>query len=234
MTYLYLLLNIASFSVPFLYSFETKMNFIQWWKSVFLAIIIVAIFFLIWDVIFTRYGVWGFNPNYHLGINIFSLPIEEVLFFICIPYASIFTHYAFIYFFKNLKISKNTAQIISLSLLIVAVLVVVFSYPKTYTTANFTLFIVLMLYALFLKDAILQRFYITFLLILIPFFMVNGILTGSLLEAPVVWYNNDENLGLRIGTVPVEDVFYAFNLLYLNLILIEKFKLKFKRKVSDE
>ncbi len=227
MTYLYLLINIASFSVPFIYSFEKKMRFIQYWKSVFLAIVLVAIPFLIWDVIFTKNGVWGFNPTYYLGVTIYGLPLEEILFFICIPYASIFTHYAFRYFFKDIQLSNKLTRFITISLLITAVIVLVFSFPKAYTKVNFSLFLSLMIYALVVKDKILNRFYITFLLVLVPFFIVNGLLTGSFIEEQVVWYNNAENLGVRIGTVPVEDAFYAFNMLYMSLVLIEKFKLKF-------
>jgi len=230
MTYLYLALNIASFSVPFLYSFEKRMRFIKWWKSVFLAIFLVAIPFLIWDVIFTKYGVWGFNPKYHLGIAIFGLPLEEILFFICIPYASIFTHYAFQYFFPNAKLSNKLTNIISIVLLVLAVIVLFVNFPKAYTTVDFSLFTLLMLYALFSKSRILNTFYITFLLVLIPFFIVNGLLTGSFIHQEVVWYNNAENMGIRVGTVPVEDAFYAFSMLYMALILIEKFKGKFIKR----
>jgi lycopene cyclase domain-containing protein len=64
---------------------------------------------------------------------------------------------------------------------------------------------------------------------LIPFFIVNGILTGSFIEGEVVWYNNNENLGIRILTIPIEDIVYAFNMLYSSLILIAYFKVKFKK-----
>lgn len=207
------------------------MRFIQYWKSVFLAIVLVAIPFLIWDVVFTKNGVWGFNPSYYLGVTIYGLPLEEILFFICIPYASIFTHYAFRYFFKDAQLSNKLTRLITVSLLIIAVIVLFYSFPKAYTTVNFTLFLCLMIYALVTKDQILNSFYITFLLVLVPFFIVNGVLTGSFIEEQVVWYNNAENLGFRIGTVPVEDAFYAFNMLYMALILIEKFKPKFNKYV---
>lgn len=230
MTYLYLLINIASFSIPFVYSFEKKMNFIQYWKVVFLSLIIVAIPFLIWDVIFTENGVWGFNPLYYLGITVFGLPLEEMLFFICIPYASIFTHYAFSYFFPKLKLSNTVTKRITMLLFVFSVIVVFIAFPKSYTTVDFSLFALIMLYALVTKDPILNKFYITFLAVLIPFFMVNGLLTGSFIPEEVVWYNNAENLGIRVGTVPIEDVFYAFSMLYMSLILIEKFKLNFNSK----
>ena len=233
MSYLYLWINIVSFSVPFIYSFEKKMRFIQYWKAVFLAVTIVAIPFLIWDVIFTEYGIWGFNPYYYLGITFFGLPIEEILFFICIPFASIFTHYVFIHFFKNLKLSDTATQIITIFLLIGSVVILIFAFPKAYTSVNFSLFTLLMLYALIKKDTILNRFYITFLWILIPFFIVNGLLTGSFISGEVVWYNNAQNLGFRIGTVPIEDAFYAFNMLYMSIILIEKFKVKFNKKLHQ-
>jgi len=230
MTYLYLLINIVSFSIPFIYSFENKMRFIQYWKAIFLSITIVAIPFLIWDVIFTFYGVWGFNPQYYLGITFLGLPIEEILFFICIPFASIFTHYVFIHFFKNIKLSDTATKIITIFLLISSIVVLIFAFPKAYTSVNFSLFTLLMFYALIKKDTILNRFYITFLLVLMPFFIVNGLLTGSFIPDEVVWYNNEENLGIRIGTVPVEDIFYAFSMLYMSVILIEKFKVKFNKK----
>ena len=63
-----------------------------------------------------------------------------------------------------------------------------------------------------------------YLFLLIPFFIVNGILTGTGLEAPIVWYNNQENLGVRLLTIPIEDAFYGFELILLNVFFYEKWK----------
>ena len=225
---LYLILNIASLSIPLLYSFEKKMRFIQWWKEVFLSISIVAAFFIIWDIIFTNQGVWGFNPTYLIGFDILNLPLEEWLFFICIPYASIFIHYAFQYFLPNKKLSKPTTKIITIALIILLIITLVFNYDKAYTFYNYLLLSLILSYSLFNDNKQLSIFYITFMIILIPFFIVNGILTGSFIEGQVVWYNNAENLGIRIATIPIEDIGYAFNMLFMSILLIEMFKNKWK------
>ncbi|MFZ1617834.1 MAG: lycopene cyclase domain-containing protein, partial [Flavobacteriales bacterium] len=64
-------------------------------------------------------------------------------------------------------------------------------------------------------------------ILLLPFMIVNGILTGSMLEEAVVWYNDAENLGVRIGTIPVEDVFYG---LLMVLVPITIYEALLKRK----
>ena len=61
---------------------------------------------------------------------------------------------------------------------------------------------------------------------LIPFFIVNGILTGSFIENEVVWYNNTENLNIRLFTIPIEDTIYAFTLILLNLFVVESLEAK--------
>lgn len=221
---LYLLLNLASISIPLLYSFNKRMYFIRWWKAVFLSIAITAVLFIIWDIIFTRNGVWGFNERYLAGISILHLPVEEWLFFICIPYASVFIHYAFQYFFPKTRLSSKTTTTITLILLLLLTVVAVLNFDKAYTFYNFLVLIIILLYSLLTRQSQLQVFYITFLIILIPFFIVNGILTGSFIDEQVVWYNNAENLGIRLGTIPVEDTAYAFSMLFLTIMLTEKFK----------
>ena len=86
MPYLYLLLNLGSLSIPLIFSFHPKLKFFKHWKSLGIGILISMLIFIPWDVFFTINGIWGFNSNYYLGTNLFSLPIEEWLFFLIIPF----------------------------------------------------------------------------------------------------------------------------------------------------
>ncbi len=223
---LYLILNIASLIIPFLYSFENRMKYIKRWKAVFSAIILTAIFFIVWDIIFTKMGVWSFNPRYHSGIEFFDLPIEEWLFFICIPYASIFIHFAFHYFLPKVSLSDKTARIIYWILMVILLPTILFHYDKWYTVINYSVLVLVLTYTVFRVPGILNTFFITFLIVLIPFSIVNGILTGSFIDEPVVSYNDAENLGIRLGTIPIEDIGYAFSMLLMSLVLIKKIEKK--------
>ena len=97
-----------------------------------------------------------------------------------------------------------------------------FHYDKLYTAVNYSVLVLLLTYTVFKVPGILNTFFITFLIILIPFSLINGILTGSFIDEPVVYYNNDENLGIRLVTIPVEDIGYAFSMLLMSLVLIKK------------
>ena len=222
--YLYLLLNLGSICIPLLYSFEKKMRFIKNWKAVLLSLTIVASIFLIWDALFTVNRVWGFNSDYHLNFEFFQMPIEEWMFFFCIPYASVFIHYSLEYFKPKLLIPEKFTRRITLFFILFFIPVIIMNTDRLYTSVNYSFLVAILLLGFFYGTQYLRRFYISFLIILIPFFIVNGVLTGTGIEEPVVLYNNAENLGIRLLTIPIEDIGYAFTMIYGNVFLIEKFK----------
>ena len=85
-------------------------------------------------------------------------------------------------------------------------------------TQIYSILLLLLLFAF--KANWLGRFYLAYLISLIPFYGVNGLLTSI----PVVLYNNDQNLGIRVGTIPFEDHFYSMALLLMNVGFFEYFK----------
>jgi lycopene cyclase domain-containing protein len=92
MKYTYLLLNFFTILVPFFRSFEPKLHFYKKWKFYFPALVIAAIFFLVWDYFKTKHGIWSFKEDYILGLKLGGLPLEEYLFFITVPYACTFIY----------------------------------------------------------------------------------------------------------------------------------------------
>jgi lycopene cyclase domain-containing protein len=219
--YLYLAINFFTVIIPFLASFYPKAPFYKKWKYLWLAILIPAVLFLVWDEVFTRIGIWGFNDQYLTGVLIGNLPLEEVLFFFCIPYACVFTYFAL-----NHLIDKDYLfphqDLISGVLIISLLGFGIYFMDKAYTGVTFFVLGLFLAYQMLkLRPRYMGRFYVAFLITLIPFFIVNGILTGSFIDDEVVWYNNAETLGVRIGTIPVEDIFYGMLLILMNITLFE-------------
>ena len=170
--------------------------------------------------------VWGFNDEYLIGVRIFQMPLEEYLFFLLIPYASVFIHYSLEYFIPKIILNESITKFITYILFVVSFAVAVFNYDKIYTVCSFGLFALLMLLQIIYKWKDAQRFYLSFIVIYIPFYFVNNALTGNYSENPVVFYDDTENLGIRVGTMPLEDSFYCFTLLYSIVLVFEYFKRK--------
>lgn len=120
------------------------------------------------------------------------------------------------------RLSQKYTDLISSLLSGLLLFLGAFHYDKWYTSVTFILLaLFLTLHRWVWKSDYLGKFYVAFIFILIPFFIVNGILTGTGIEEQVVWYNDAENLGIRMGTIPVEDTFYGMLLLLMNVSLFE-------------
>jgi len=228
--YTYLLLNVLTISLPLIFSFHKRLNYYKSWNTFFPAVIITATIFITWDIYFTDIGVWGFNSDYLTGINIGNLPIEEWLFFFCIPYAIVFT-YASVKKLVRSEILLTDAKYISIGLALILLFIAIYNVDKIYTFITFFSTALFLIVQTFLfKPEYMGKFYLSYLIIFLgPFLLVNGILTGSFIKEPVVWYNNNENLGIRIFTIPVEDFVYGFLLYLMNVTLYEYFGSKFSR-----
>jgi len=224
--YTYLLVDFFCISIPFIFSFHPKLKFIKQWRHFVVPCLATASFFLIWDILFTCHGVWSFNSKKVIGIYFFNLPVEELLFFICIPYACLFTYHAISLFVKIKSYTKPTS-IFSIFLILCLVLTAVLHIKQLYTSVTFFLLAIMFIFILFKKVNWLTHFYFSFLLILIPFFISNGVLTGSWIDAPVVIYNDRYNLGIRLLTIPLEDIFYGMLLFLMNVNGFEFSKRKF-------
>ncbi|MCS6990959.1 MAG: lycopene cyclase domain-containing protein [Chitinophagales bacterium] len=212
----YLAINIAVVAVPIAFSFEPQLRFFRHWLRALTANLLVAVPFLLWDVWFTAIGVWQFNSDYTLGITWKGLPLEEIMFFISIPFACLFLYENIKKFFAQavkLQIATPFIFMVGASLLVA----VAVGRPKLYTAiccgALAPLLLVLAL-TRYPRNGVLV---LTYLIHLVPFALINGLLTAL----PVVIYNDAFNSGLRLGTIPVEDLAYSGLLLIFNILCYE-------------
>lgn len=214
--YTYLLVDFWCIIFPFLFSFHPRLQFFKNWKAFIWPCILTATFFLIWDGLFTHWGVWAFNPKYVVGIYFWDMPIEEFLFFICIPYACVFSYHCFKVLFRFQRFQAFTRVFYAL-LAVVLLSIALRHLPQLYTSVTFILCAAFLFYLVWRNEPMLATFFFCYLFILVPFILSNGVLTGSFFDRTVVMYNDAHNLGIRILTIPFEDTFYGMLMLMLNV-----------------
>lgn len=187
--------------------------------------IIPAVLYIAWDIYFTYLGVWSFNAAYITGVEVYNLPLEEVLFFFIVPYCCVFIYACIRSYFPNL-VNKKNADLLLKILAVLLLVIGIFYVDKYYTGWTFIItgicILLLYLFKNFFGGFDAVSFLVSFAICLVPFLIVNGFLTAI----PVVQYNNAENLGFRIYTIPFEDAFYGMLLILMNIVLFEKLKNK--------
>ena len=222
--YIYVYLHLIAFIPVLLMSFDKKVAYYKRWKSLFPALLIVAIICWIWDIWKTAIGVWGFNTSYYT-FKIINLPIEEWLFFFTFPWASVFIYECLNAYFPKNTIFKRLEYPLSILLIFTFFGVGFWNWGHAYTTTAFIIAgSVLLWQVLFGAIELRARFYRSFFIGLIPFILVNGILTGATTSQPVVIYNPEEYLGIRFITIPLDDFAYNFSMLFSVTMLYEYFK----------
>ncbi len=235
MNALYLLINICVLSIPLAFSWHPRLRFVDRWGDFARACTIVLVCFVAWDIVFTRMGIWGFDGRYHLGFRIAGLPIEELLFFVCIPYACLFTYHSLRVLDKADWLDSIARPLLFALAGLVAVLFAL-NAKKIYTATTLLLILPLLMWLLWQNPPWFGQMLVAYLILCIPFVLTNGLLTGItfwnypvLNLAPdgivdhVVWYDNTQNMAVRFSSIPFDDFFYFFLMFGLNVSLFEFF-----------
>jgi lycopene cyclase domain-containing protein len=245
-SYAYILVDLFCLAGPFILSFHKSVAFYKNFKALFIGLLVMFSVYLPWDILFTHWGIWNFNTTYTLQYRWFLLPLEEWLFFLAVPFACVFTFECVRHFKKSVP-SKTFTTISATTILLISSCLCIYSGVKElwYTFSATLLCSALLLFHIQRRSEFLGYFLFAWFILLIPFYISNGILTGlhfydyplintnqvNITEA-IVRYNNQFNLGIRIWSVPIEDFFYGLAMVLLTLTPYEYFRLKGKAKTQ--
>lgn len=215
----YLLLITGTFVFTYIMSrfMKVKLDLLSYFKAVFL----VSLPFIIWDSWAVSQGHWDFNPDFTMGWYIGNLAVEEILFFIAVPYAMTVI-YEFGKRYVKGEVSDNFLRFAWTVLALINVTFLVASDVGTYTFVNsVAFFIAILLFLTKFRTLSKTIWFWQFQLILYGLFLIfNTVLTAP----PVIEYGAGEYTGFRVGTIPIEDFFYNFTLanLFIAVYLLNK------------
>lgn len=138
-----------------------------------------------------------------------------------VPFASVFIYACLKAYFPT-NIFKPFVHYLNYFFILLLAFACLFFYQKTYTLVNCALALILLIFHQFyFKKQYMGYFWFAYFVHLIPFVIINGILTGMATPEPVVSYNANHIIGFRIITIPIEDTIYALTCLLIPITIME-------------
>jgi lycopene cyclase domain-containing protein len=230
MRWLYLTLDGLALLGPLGLSFDRRVAFHRNYRELFVAIALMMAVFVPMDMLFVHWGVWGFSPRYVLGIELGNLPIEEWLFFPVVSYGCLFIYECLRHYVRTDPLRRLHRPVLA-AIAGIGLLLALTHPLRLYCSLKVGATAVVVLWVTYwLRPAYLPRFLLTYVLSWIPFLLMNGVLTGAFIEGEIVWYAPEHILGIRIGTIPIEDAYYSLLMLLTTTIAYESLK---RRRVAQ-
>jgi lycopene cyclase domain-containing protein len=224
----FLWLNIIVVLIPLALSFHKKIALYKEFAFILPAIILPSVFFIVWEHYFLELGVWSFNPAYITGNLWFGMPVEEVMYYFCIPFACLFLYAASLIFISR-DVFRAFERYLGIGLVILSIFMTYFFRQRIYASVAFMLLAFTILFRIWAgKRKSLSRFYLGFLICLPLFFIVQLLLTGL----PVITYDPQHITTLHIFSVPVENLIAFLVLLLWNVGIYTWLKHRFRAKIK--
>ena len=220
MGYTYILIDLGLLIFSGLLFSLKDLNFAKNSKFLILSVLINVFVFSVPTEFLTQLKVIVFNPPYLTGLTLWELPAEELLLYFLLPGAGLA-----VYSFLNARYPDNTPEKYSLAvsniMLGVCIAMLYFGHQKLYTVFTFALLMAFLVFIEYVgKIRFMYRFYRAYLVSLILFYLVYGVLTS----VPVLQYNSAETLNFNLFHIPFESHFYFMAMLLLSVYLFELFK----------
>ena len=188
------------------------------WRAAIRAVLLGAIPFVVWDAaVVGRH--WWFDARRVLGPTVLGLPIEELMFFVVVPLACVFTW--------ELVVGGARARLRPLGRLgwIVIALATLAGVWAWVEGREYTALALLgLVAAIALGDALgtglagSSRARVHALLVI----AFTGVFNGYLTARPIVHYDDAYMLGWRIGTIPIEDFAFGLALVLVTTTLYQR------------
>ncbi len=217
----YLLIVAGAFAIPFLFGIKKQNPFFRNLKHLVPAILFSGAIFIIWDLRFEEKAIWRFNEEFVLGINILNLPIEEWLYFLGIPFLSVFIYEYLKTNFPNFE-KANVFLAFSLVLFVLFGILAYTTRQKLYPFFAFFLTTIYLGYTIFRNrfKKHYTKFYLGYFVMLVPFLIISGLLT----RLPIIEYNPDYLLNVKLYSIPLENFVSLFLLYLMNVTIYEYLK----------
>lgn len=212
----YFLFNLIVLSGPLALSFDKKVNFKQYWPFVFPAIVFGSLPHLIWDFFATGH-FWHYNPRFISGIYAGSLPLEEILFFLTVSYAVIFTWEVFLAYFPNKILMMSQTLMTIMNFCILSAYFFQLSLGWTYTSLVFLVMAFVLCAEIFFKNKHSVWYQSLWYCFLVLFFVMIPIANGYLTARPIVEYYDVYRSGKQLFTIPMKN--FLFGLSHISLVL---------------
>jgi len=216
--YLYLLILLVLAGITMFLFVKKSIVLITEFKYMLPAIIFSGAVFIMLNIRFLDSGIISFNPNYLAGKYIFNLPFEEWLFLLTISFFAFSVYILVSVKFANFE-KPDLFYILSIVLLLGFAFIAWSSRQKLVPFFVFFLLVIYFGYTLFRNrfKIHLTKFYISYLIVVIPFFLIKIVLN----TLPVILYNHEFILGIRLLNMPVEEFGNLFLLMLINITIFE-------------
>lgn len=222
MKFVFLALALAPLLIPLIFQVNKKIYSNGNFKLAVGASLISAIVFSLIAALQHWFGITSYKSGLNLGVVIKEVPVEQYLLIFSFSFAALS-----IYQYLDLKFPNNNLQRYSLAvsnlLLGLCIAFLFFAYTKRYTLVTFSaLLVILFLIEYVGKLRFMYKAYRAFLVLLIPFYVVYGVLFWN--ELFVVAPNQLSEM--HIAKIPVETHFVVLAMLLLTVYMFEFFKNK--------